>query len=73
MPPDSATLARKVSPRLRGCFLKNLGNFQTEHARIHAGFAPSLAVRPQRIEFPTPWQVLLGRPLGPSAPLFLPQ
>ncbi len=52
MQPDSTTLAREVSPRIRGLFLKNLGDFQTELARIHAGFAPSLAVWPQRKEFP---------------------
>jgi len=62
MPPDSAILAREVSPRIRGLFLKNPGDFQTKLARIHAGFAPSLAVRPQRIECPALWHTLAQPP-----------
>ncbi len=52
--PDSlaSSLATEVSPRVRGWFLKNLGDFQTELARIHAGFVPALAVWRQRKEFP---------------------
>lgn len=52
--PDSlaSSLATEVSPRVRGLFLKNLGDFQTELARIHAGFVPALAVWRQRKEFP---------------------
>lgn len=49
---DSATLAKDVSPRTRGLFLKNLADFQTELTRIHAGFIPALAVWAQRKELP---------------------
>lgn len=52
MKTDTVTLAQEVSPRIRGLFLKNLGDFQTELARIHAGFAPSLTVWRQRKDFP---------------------
>ena len=45
-------LARETNPRQRGAFLKNLADFQTELARIHAGFVPALAVWRQRKEFP---------------------
>jgi hypothetical protein len=45
-------LAREVSPRQRGVFIKNLADFQTELARTHAGFVPGLAVWRHRKEFP---------------------
>jgi hypothetical protein len=48
----SSTLAQDVSPRVRGLFLKNLSDFQTELVRIHAGFAPVFSVWRQRKEFP---------------------
>src|SRR2546430_9170691 len=46
------TLATEVSPRVRGLFLKNLGDFQTELARIQAGFVPALASWAARKELP---------------------
>ena len=49
---ETADLAKEVSPRIRGLFLKNLSDFQTELARIQAGFVPSLAVWAQRKELP---------------------
>jgi hypothetical protein len=49
---DPATLAKDVSPRARGLFLKNLAEFQTELARVQAGFIPGLAVWQQRKELP---------------------
>ncbi|MEO6244800.1 MAG: DUF455 family protein [Opitutaceae bacterium] len=48
----STQLAHEVSPRVRGLFLKNLGDFQTELARIHAGFVPTFSIWRQRKEFP---------------------
>jgi hypothetical protein len=45
-------LAQEVSPRVRGLFLKNLGDFQTELARILAGFVPALAIWEQRKGLP---------------------
>ncbi len=36
-------LAREVNPRVRGLFIKNLADFQTELARVQAGFLPGLA------------------------------
>jgi hypothetical protein len=48
--PDS--LAAEVSPRVRGLFLKNLADFQTELARVHAGFVPAIAIWTQRKELP---------------------
>jgi hypothetical protein len=48
----STSLSREVNPRVRGLFLKNLGDFQTELARLVAGFAPSLVVWQQRKELP---------------------
>ena len=45
-------LSREVSPRVRGLFLKNLGDFQTELARILAGFVPALVIWGQRKELP---------------------
>jgi len=49
---DSASLAADVSPRVRGLFLKNLADFQTELARIHAGFVPAVTPWAQRQELP---------------------
>ncbi|MES2696996.1 MAG: DUF455 family protein [Verrucomicrobiota bacterium] len=49
---NAPTLAKDVSPRTRGLFLKNLADFQTELARIHAGFLPALEVWEQRKELP---------------------
>jgi hypothetical protein len=51
---DSSTSssANQFSPRARGLFLKNLGDFQTELARVFAGFVPSLQIWKQRKEFP---------------------
>lgn len=46
------SLSQEVSPRVRGLFLKNLGDFQTELARIFAGFLPSLVIWRQRKEMP---------------------
>jgi hypothetical protein len=48
----SADLAQEVSPRTRGLFLKNLADFQTELARIQAGFGPGFSVWAQRKELP---------------------
>lgn len=45
-------LATEVNPRVRGLFLKNLADFQTELARIHAGFVPALKDWRQRKELP---------------------
>ena len=52
MTPTSDNLANEVSPRVRGLFLKNLADFQTELARVHAGFVPGLAVWEHRKEVP---------------------
>ena len=51
---DSSTsfLANDVNPRVRGLFVKNLGDFQTELARVMAGFVPALVVWRQRKELP---------------------
>src|SRR5690349_2969097 len=49
--PPSA-LATEVSPRVRGLFLKNLADFQTELVRIQAGFIPAIADWEQRKELP---------------------
>jgi len=49
---DTTTLAQDVNPRIRGLFLKNLADFQTELARIHAGYVPLLDDWPQRKELP---------------------
>ncbi|WP_221031959.1 hypothetical protein [Actomonas aquatica] len=35
-------LAREVNPRVRGLFIKNLADFQTELARLQAGFLPGI-------------------------------
>jgi hypothetical protein len=45
-------LSDDVSPRLRGLFIKNLADFQTELARVQAGFLPLLAEWSQRKELP---------------------
>lgn len=47
-----SALATEVSPRVRGLFLKNLGDFQTELARIVAGFVPGMMIWRQRKELP---------------------
>jgi hypothetical protein len=49
---NAPALAKDVSPRTRGAFLKNLADFQTELARIHAGFIPAFEVWEQRKEVP---------------------
>lgn len=49
---QTTDLAKEVSPRTRGLFLKNLADFQTELARAQAGFVPSLTVWAQRKELP---------------------
>src|SRR5215510_6183685 len=48
----SLSLAQEVSPRMRGVFLKNLGDFQTELARLVAGFVPTVTVWRQRKDLP---------------------
>ena len=50
--PRTESLAAEVNPRIRGLFLKNLAEFQTELARIQAGFIPVLTNWPQRKELP---------------------
>ena len=52
MTTEATDLAKEVSPRTRGLFLKNLADFQTELARVQAGFVPALAVWTQRKELP---------------------
>lgn len=52
MPSNALSLSQEVNPRIRGLFLKNLGDFQTELARVLAGFVPSLVVWQQRKELP---------------------
>jgi hypothetical protein len=52
MPNTALSLSQEVSPRVRGLFIKNLGDFQTELARVLAGFLPSLVVWQQRKELP---------------------
>ena len=49
---SASALANDVSPRVRGLFVKNLGDFQTELARIMAGFVPALVIWQQRKELP---------------------
>src|SRR5215208_5072922 len=46
-------LSQEINPRVRGLLLKNLGEFQTELARIVAGFVPALVVWRQRKELPS--------------------
>ena len=50
--PRKESLAAEVNPRIRGLFLKNLADFQTELARVHAGFVPVLTNWSQRKELP---------------------
>src|SRR5665213_236623 len=52
MPIETVSLSQEVNPRVRGLFLKNLGDFQTELARVIAGFIPSLIIWRQRKELP---------------------
>jgi hypothetical protein len=52
MPSAALSLSQEVSPRVRGLYIKNLGDFQTELARVLAGFLPSLVVWQQRKELP---------------------
>jgi hypothetical protein len=47
-----SVLSQEINPRVRGLFLKNLGDFQTELARAAAGFVPALVIWQQRKEFP---------------------
>lgn len=49
---DSNELAREVSPRTRGLFLKNFADFQTELARVQAGFIPAFSIWAQRQALP---------------------
>jgi hypothetical protein len=49
---SSNLLPNETNPRLRGLFLKNLGEFQTELSRIIAGFVPALVIWRQRKELP---------------------
>ena len=49
---STSLLANDVNPRVRGLFLKNLADFQTELARVHAGFVPAMVVWKQRKELP---------------------
>lgn len=51
-PTVGASLEKEVSPRTRGLFLKNLGDFQTELARVHAGFVPAVRNWECRKELP---------------------
>jgi len=46
------SLSHEVNPRVRGLFLKNLADFQTELARVVAGFVPALVIWRQRKELP---------------------
>jgi hypothetical protein len=52
MSSDPTPLADEVSPRTRGLFVKNLADFQTELARVQAGFIPAFAVWSLRRELP---------------------
>src|SRR3954468_5884214 len=52
MPSAALSLSQEVNPRVRGLLIKNLGDFQTELARVLAGFLPSLVVWQQRKELP---------------------
>jgi hypothetical protein len=48
----SALFPLEANPRTRGLFIKNLGEFQTELARIVAGFIPVLIMWRHRKELP---------------------
>ncbi len=50
--PTGYSLSRQVNPRIKGLFLKNLGDFQTELARVVAGFVPTFGLWRQRKEIP---------------------
>jgi hypothetical protein len=52
MQTDSSTLALSVSPRTRGLFIKNLVEFQTELARVQAGFIPAMPLWSHRKQLP---------------------
>ena len=52
MQTDTPTLAIDVSPRTRGLFIKNLADFQTELARVHAGFVPAMIIWAHRKKLP---------------------
>lgn len=52
MKTEPNSLAQEVNPRVRGLFLKNLADFLTELARVHAGFVPGVPVWRQRKELP---------------------
>ena len=50
--PSNSTLLRTVTPRVCGRFIVNLGGFQTEFARVVAGFVPAFTIWRQRKELP---------------------
>src|ERR1700722_7536167 len=45
-------LLKIVNPRVRGLFIVNVGGFQTELARVVAGFIPTFIIWQQRKELP---------------------
>ena len=49
---DSAMPVSQTLPRERGLVLRNLADFQTELARVAAGFVPGIAAWPVRIGWP---------------------
>jgi hypothetical protein len=49
---NPSDLAKDVSPRIRGLFIKNLTEFQTELARVQAGFIPAISVWMHRKKMP---------------------
>src|SRR6478609_3997571 len=52
MQTDASMLATDVNPRTRGLFLKNLAEFQTELARVQAGFVPAMTIWAHRKKLP---------------------
>lgn len=52
MKSDQNELLKIVNPRVRGLFIVNMGGFQTELARIVAGFVPTFVIWQQRKELP---------------------
>jgi len=48
----ASLLATDVNPRTRGLFVKNLAEFQTELARIQAGFIPAMSIWEHRKQMP---------------------
>ena len=50
--PSANELLQTVNPRVCGRFIVNLGGFQTELARIVAGFVPTFVIWRQRKELP---------------------